>query len=494
MTSPTRLNTLPRSRFLFCTLPALTASLAVALIAGCGGSGTTTPTLTGNTSVTLLASSTANDQLAQYKVSFSSITLGSQSGKTVTISSAPVSAEFMHLNGTVEPLVTTSIPQDIYTSATATIAQAYGVCMGSDSATGGLVSAEFGGFPSTATLNLPAPITVTGTSMGLVLDLQVSQSTNISGCNQNTTTTTTLTPTFNVTPVVVTAQPTNSSNGKATGLRGIVSLVDAGGTNFTVSAADGPTWQLNTSSSTQFQGVSSASALEAGVPVDMDAAIQSDGTLLATRINVYDTNPANVTVIGGPMFFAEAPTSTLTAILSNYIVENQGPLLSGLNFGWVDFDPDNAPFQVSGQLTNLGSLPFTPSFDAANVAPGQNVFISTQSTAVPTGIDFPPASTVNLFPQTINGTISAVSTSGNFTTYTVTLAPYDLFPLLAAQYSQTNSLANPGSVVVYVGSNTQLLNQDALVVGSVLRFNGLIFNDSGTLRMDCAQINDGVKE
>jgi len=27
-----------------------------------------------------------------------------------------------------------------------------------------------------------------------------------------------------------------------------------------------------------------------------------------------------------------------------------------------------------------------------------------------------------------------------------------------------------------------------------LRFNGLIFNDGGTLRMDCGQVNDGARE
>jgi len=32
----------------------------------------------------------------------------------------------------------------------------------------------------------------------------------------------------------------------------------------------------------------------------------------------------------------------------------------------------------------------------------------------------------------------------------------------------------------------------ALAPGSTLRFYGLVFNDNGTLRMDCAQVNDGV--
>jgi hypothetical protein len=31
-------------------------------------------------------------------------------------------------------------------------------------------------------------------------------------------------------------------------------------------------------------------------------------------------------------------------------------------------------------------------------------------------------------------------------------------------------------------------------VNSLMRFNGLAFNDRGTLRMECAQINGGVVE
>jgi hypothetical protein len=87
-----------------------------------------------------------------------------------------------------------------------------------------------------------------------------------------------------------------------------------------------------------------------------------------------------------------------------------------------------------------------------------------------------------------------VSSSGSFTTYTVSVAAYDLFPDFAVQPGQATLLTNPGSILVYVDSNTQQLNSDPLAVGSVLRFNGLVFNDNGILRMDCAQINDGVPE
>jgi hypothetical protein len=78
--------------------------------------------------------------------------------------------------------------------------------------------------------------------------------------------------------------------------------------------------------------------------------------------------------------------------------------------------------------------------------------------------------------------------------YSVSLAAYDMFPILAVQTGQTTALQNPSSVEVYVDSNTQMLNSNAIAPGNALRFNGLIFNDSGTARMVCRQVNDGVAE
>ena len=62
------------------------------------------------------------------------------------------------------------------------------------------------------------------------------------------------------------------------------------------------------------------------------------------------------------------------------------------------------------------------------------------------------------------------------------------------QAGQTTLLTNASTVVVYVDSSTQLLSTKQLAVGSVVRFNGLLFNDNGTLRMDAAQVNDGVPQ
>jgi hypothetical protein len=172
--------------------------------------------------------------------------------------------------------------------------------------------------------------------------------------------------------------------------------------------------------------------------------------------------------------------------------QQSGDALSVLDdiFGYA-----NATFQISSQFTNLESLPFNATFSATNMVDGQNIFFSTHAQLVNGFAPIPtPVTTMTLMPQTINGTVSAISSTGGFTTYTVALASYDLFPILAVLPGPTTPLTNPGTVVVYVDSNSQMLNSGAIVVGSLLRFNGLVFNDNGTLRMDCAQVNDGVTE
>jgi Domain of unknown function (DUF5666) len=322
--------------------------------------------------------------------------------------------------------------------------------------------------------------------MGLLLNLQVSQSATTSSCSL-TGATYSITPTFNLTAVALASPPTDVENGKETGLEGQIASVGNAGNSFSVVAADGPSWPVQSNGSTVFQGVPGFSTLVAGMPVDLDVAIQPDGSLLATRVEAEDTNTATLTIWSGPLLNVAASEPALFT----FGVEQQGQLLLG---GGSYFSFGNAVFQTSGQFTNLPSLPFAPSFNATNMVAGQNIYISSHALTISPGPTYVPAATVTLIPQTVNGTVSEVSMDGAFTTYTVSLASYDLIPALAVQAGQTTLLTNPGSVVVYVDSSTELLNTKSLAVGSVLRFNGLLFNDSGTLRMDCGQVNDGVAE
>jgi hypothetical protein len=217
----------------------------------------------------------------------------------------------------------------------------------------------------------------------------------------------------------------------------------------------------------------------------MDAVLQPDGSLLAKRVAVYDTDPSDLTMEIGPLGYNAG-----ISIFNGLPVQVLGPL----NANVYPFNFGETAFQISGQFSNLQSLPFPASFGPSGVVPGQNVLAGTHSTEIEPAPIYLPASAIVLLPQTLNGTVSAIGSDAGFTTYAVTLAPYDLFPALAAQPGQTTLLTNPNTVVVYADSNTQMLNTNPLAVGGVARFYGLVFNDNGALRMDCAQINDGVTE
>ena len=475
-------------------LVTLTLLLAIGITTGCGSDRTTPPKLSGNTSVTVMLASTGNDQVTQFAAELQTLTLTSQSGKTVTLSSSQQPLEFMHLNGGIESLTTVTVPQGIYTSATATVSAAVFVCLAQVPG-GGLGIANYSAINQGPTVNLASPITVTGSNMALLLNMQVSSSAVFPTCwTSPPFEGFSMTPTFDLAPFALSASPTNSGNGKISGLDAEVASVQMSGSSLTLTIAGGPfgTRSLSASSNNQtvFQGISGASALSPGMFLNVDGAIQSDGSLVATRIAVED--PSAINVFSGPLMTVD----NVIPVLMQYGRTELGPLQtfdgqSGIYFPTPYFDFSNAGFNISGQLTNLQNLPFIPSFTASNMVAGQNVDISTP-TFILDGQNYTPANTITLIPQTINATVVAAQPIGSFVDYTVSLASYDLFPTLAVQQGQTTLLNNPSQVEVYIDSNTQKLNTQALATGSTLRFYGLVFNDNGTLRMDCAQVNDGV--
>ncbi len=476
----------------------ITLAAAIVIATGCGSAGSSLTgggqKLSGNTSVTVLLSSTANDQVTRFDMQFQTLTLTSQSGKTVTLVSSQLPSEFVHLNGGIEPLTTVNVPQDIYTSATVTLGGAVFVCLAQVPG-GGLGSANYSIINQGPTVSLPSPITVTGSSMGLLLNMQVPSSAVFSTCwTTPPFAGFSMAPTFNLAPFNLSSSPTSPANGKLAGLEGEVAALDSSNNKFKLSVPEGPygtrTLSVSVGSATVFQGVSNFSELANGIFVNMDGALQPDGTLSATRIAVED--PSALNMFTGPLMLVGSEVPVLLV----YGRQEQGPLSPGPGGSSYYFDTPymdftSAGFQISGQMTNLQSLPFVPSFNASNMVAGQNVDISSPALELMGG-EYTPANTITLITQTINGMVVASSASGNFTDYTISLASYDLFPTLAVQPGQTTLLTNPSQVEVYVDSNTQKLNTQALAPGSTLRFYGLIFNDNGTLRMDCAQVDDGA--
>jgi len=452
----------------------------------------------GPTTVPLLLSSTANDKLVQFQLSIVSITLTDKSGHSVPLYSnanlgpgAVGATEFMHLNGVSEPLVTASIPQGTYSMASVIV----GFCdytNAFDDSMGGLTISTYaeglcGQGTGNTTVNLPSPIAISSSPMALSLNLQVPQSYTLNGMGASATYT--ISPVFTLSPVPISSRPANNQNGKVTGINAQITSINTSGNGFIVKTGDGFSLNVKSDNNTVYQGVAGFSTLAAGTLVNMDLAIQPDASLLATRIEVDDLAAPSTTI--GPL---QSPTSNPGQFVT-FLLEGVGcttyPSPSLRCDGLLAYDTKTI-FSVSGQLGNLQSLPFAASFSGASFFPGQN--ISVFSAGLPASGSFATASTITLAPQSLNGTVTAVSTIGAFNVYTVALAGYDLIPILQVSLAPANRLPSPGTVVVYADANTQLLNSTSICIGSVLRFRGLLFNDNGSLRMDCAQINDGVPE
>ncbi|HZQ17399.1 MAG TPA: hypothetical protein VFA90_01665 [Terriglobales bacterium] len=453
----------------------------------------------GNTTVTVLLSSTANDQFSAFGLTINSLSLTNRLGNTVSLLTNPQGAEFMHLNGLSEPLVSASIPQGIYTSATATIGYAYFTCVtdippaGSDPGNLVLATYAYGATPdSQVSVTLPSAITVTGSNMGLVLDLAVSQSANIGSCYvpNGGLNPYAINPTFSMEPL---SAGKGGQGYPESNLIAEVSSLDNASGSIDVTLADGQQLSVATNNSTAFQGISGLSALATGMIINFDIVIQSDGTQLATRIAVPDTNTIDLSVLAGTVIqtgpsdpFGNGPTALFFGSQQQgFFSENEEAAEA------MPFILSATNFQISDTVSHLSTLPFVPSFNNTTLVNGESAYVTTHAPQ-PFDPDYPAASTVTLEPQTIDGTITGSSNAGGFTAYAIALAAYDLFPTLAVEPVQTAVLTNANEMFVYVDTNTKQLNSNPLVTGSAGRFRGLVFNDNGILRMDCVQVNDGV--
>ena len=470
------------------------------LMAGCssGGSGGAPPTSSDNptpavTKVTVVLSSDANGQFTDFDAELQGITLTNSSGKSVTLLSQSLGTEFVHLNGLIEPMITGTLAQDTYTAATVIVGGAAFTCVALGT-NGGVQDSTYayGYVPAPdVSASLPAPITVRGDSMGITLRMQVQQSAILSSCSGGASYA--IRPTFTLTSFDIANAPLGSASNTVLSLEGAVTAVTAvSGTSgsFEVQrpaymSVPATSLKVSIDEGTALQGIDGLASLTVGMFVDFDGAIQTDGSVQATRVAVAD--PAAVDVRRGPILSVFNQTIPIVDIQP---IEGQG------KDALVDteaYDFGSTTFHISGQLANVQQLPFAAAFNAANMVAGQSVYLSSPAFVACCGLQYyAPATSITLMPQTIDGTVLGSSISGNFTIYAVQLSDYDLFPSLATQPAQATLLTQPAQVQVYVDGSTRMLNSSPVAVGSTLRFYGLVFNDQGVLRMDCARINDGV--
>jgi hypothetical protein len=454
-------------------------SLAAALVTGCSSAvspATGTNINSPAVAVPVLITDAPSDQLVAFTLTLNSITLTDSAGKTASVLSSPTTIEICHLNGIQAPLVTANIPQDTYASATITFSSPQ------------ITYITGAGLPVTVTptlattsytITFPAPITVSNTSTSLLVDLLAGQSVAING------TTVTVSPVFSVKAVPPpTAPPPPNQNG--TGMQQMATVVSVSGTSLTLEPGSGPNFTLTTNSSTVLQGFTALSALTPGELVQVDFVLQSGGVYLATRIQLAPPPPTGqppINLLSGPVTSVTPGTS-----FKMVLMQGLGPAVSPVAASAVSVftvtTNSSTVFAITPQFISLSGLPFTPSFSPTNITAGQTVGVVASSVSGTTAV----ASNVYLIPQTIGGTVTAVSTSGSYTAYTLTLNGGSAFASLSGASTVTvyTSAATVGPVAPIATNNTPIK------AGSLVRFNGLIFNTgSGAFSMVAGCSPDG---
>jgi len=462
----------------------------VGWLGGCGSGPGATPVVLGPTLTTLLITSTNNAQIPIFKFNVVGVSLVASDGTAVDLLNAPQVVEMGSINGVARPLATVSVPQGSYTAVNLTYGASGFVVIDHSEGNG---SIDFGNYNVNLPTGTPAgpnasamvkmtlatPLEVSGTAMGVLLDLNIPKSTTFtpyfSGSTNLTGGQTSFSPVFTVSGVTIAAQPGTLMDGAVQGVHGQVKA-SAGGV-LTLTSDSGSTLNFGTGAATIFAGAGGATAPPVGSYVDVDGALQQDGTMLATLVQTEATTLAYDMV--GPIV-----EYTNQLYLNTSGQEQQGPSLPN----GTGFYGDNLVFNAAPQFEiawpsgmAAAGLPFTPGLEVSSVAPGQN--LATPIAALQTtGNVIPPASVVTLEAQTIDGTVTGMSTVNGQTTYQVSLFADDMI-----------SIFGPAkTVTVYATAGTHTLTTSAVSTGSLGRFHGLLFDDGGTLRMVATQIEDGV--
>ncbi len=465
--------------------------LVAGLLSGCSTSATPNSNNTVSApavSVPVLITDAPSDQLLSFSLTINSIVLNDSAGKSATVLSTPTTIEICHLNGIQAPLVTASIPQDTYTSAVITFSNPQITYVSSTAAamsvTPTLATTSF-------TFTFPTPFTVSNANTSLLFDLIASQSVAISG------TTVTVTPVFKVMPVPpASAVPPAGQNG--TGMQQMATVVSVSGTSVVLQPGSGPNFTVTTDSSTVLQGFSSLSSLTAGELVQVDfivsggcsplnnACANLPPVLLATRIQLAPPAVAGqppVNLLNGPV------TSVASGSFKMAVMQGLGPnvaptaVASSLYTITVN---GSTVFAAAPQFVSITNLPFVPTFTAANLTAGQTVGVVASTTSGTSAT----AADVYLIPQTLGGTVTAISTVGSWTKYTLTLNSGSAFTTLSGVPTVTvyTDTATAGPPPTPAGATAP----PAIAVGSNVRFNGLVFNTgSGTFAMIAGCSPDG---
>ncbi len=456
------------------------AALALAgVLTACGGgsSATTNPTPTpaAKTAVQVNMGDAPADWMLAFSMNINSMSLTGSNG-TVSAVSSSTPMEMMHLMGTMQPLAMISAPQGSYTGASITIGSATAMYM--DPTTKAPMQKTISG-PITATVNFSSPITVGTTPMAMGFDLDLASSVTADSSGNLS-----LNPVFHVTSGMQgSGSPLNPTNGGIQQMMGTVSGVS--GSSFTMTSMQAAqSFTFATNSSTTFDNMSGMSSMGNGMHVMVDASLQADGSLMATKVQSMMSSGG---VMGGGIITAVTgqPPTALTMVMQNGV--GTGMMSSYFAAGATIDLSGNTTYDIDEDNMDMSGLSFTPVFDASHIYAGQSVMPISSSGMMSGGSGMMgggsmggtmTASEVALEPQGMTGTISTAVTSGSSSSLTLTL-PSD---------SAFTTLTGATSVTVFQQANTTISGTSPIASGASVHVFGLLFFDAGQWKMVAARM------
>jgi len=225
------------------------------------------------------------------------------------------------------------------------------------------------------------------------------------------------------------------------------------------------TIQVNTQ--TQYRGLATSfSQLTAGMGVWVNAALQSDGTLLATRINAMMRSGG---IMGGGIVtsITGSPATQITIVMQNGAGAsiNTSYLSKTLT---VNLTADTT-YAIDNDRVDLSNIGFTPAFDASNIQLGQSVLpVDDSGNIIPgdsTSAGTITASSLTLEERGFRGTTDTALTPGVPATFTLTLPTDCAF----------TTLTGATSITVEQTASTNLQYQTAIPADATVRVHGLLF-------------------
>lgn len=465
-----------------CSLLSLTT-----LLISCGGSAngssnsttgsTPSPTPAAKTSVQINMGDAPADWMLAFSMNIGSMSLTGSNG-SVTAVSTSMPMEMMHLMGTMQPITMISAPQGTYTGASISISSATVMYM--DPTSKSAVQKTISG-PINATVTFSSPITIGTTPMAMGFDLDLASSATMDA-NGNMS----MQPVFHVTTGMQgSGSASDPANGGIQEMMGSVSSIS--GSSFTMTSMQAAqNFTFMTNSSTEFDNISSMSMMSTGMLVAVDATLQSDGTLLATKVQSMMKSGG---VMGGGIITSVTgqPATQLTLVMQNGI--GTGMMASYFASGTTITLNGSTVYQIDKDDVDVSSLPFTPAFDASHIYAGQSVMPISSSGMMSGGMGGGmmgggmmsgtiTASQVELKQQGLSGTTATAITSGGTTSFTLTLPTSCAF----------NTLTGATSVVVYQRPTTVISGASPIASGSTIHTFGLLFQDAGQWKMVASRI------